>query len=44
MRWNPKMGTLDRQAGFPRIALRISIARNPVSLNDYLSVIIYDED
>jgi hypothetical protein len=25
MRWNPKMGTLDRQALFPRMALRISI-------------------
>jgi len=31
MRWNPKLGTLDRQAGFLRVALRVSIARTPAN-------------
>jgi hypothetical protein len=28
----PKTGTLDRQAGVPRVALRFSTTRNPASI------------
>jgi hypothetical protein len=33
MRWNPKTGALDRQAGVPRVALRFSTTRNPASIS-----------
>jgi hypothetical protein len=29
MRWNPKMGTLDRQAGFLRVDLRYADISKP---------------
>jgi hypothetical protein len=33
MSWNPEKGALDRQARFPRVTLRFSIARNPASIS-----------
>ncbi len=29
----PKIGTLDRQAGVPRVALRFATIRNPASIS-----------
>jgi hypothetical protein len=32
MRWSPNIGTLDRQAGFPRVVLRFLISCNLVKI------------